>query len=124
MSRLANGRAGSGDGSGLSAGRLAVVGITLDDGTAVANHRALEATIPIFNIPGIAEATYISIFSGVVGAESADAVAAAVFVFRILTWLAPIPFGRIAFTRWRDQVGKRGDVDLLDAFDKPGEEPA
>lgn len=85
---------------------------------------AAVTTIPIFNAPGIAEATFISIFNSVVGAGSADAVAAAVFVFRILTWVAPIPFGSLAFTRWRDEARDRGATDLLDAFDEPSETPA
>lgn len=84
---------------------------------------AIATTIPIFNAPGIAEAIYITIFNSVAGEGSADAIAAAVFVYRVLTWLAPIPFGGIAFTRWRDQVRKSGDVDLLDAFDNPEEAP-
>ena len=33
-----------------------------------------------------------------------DQVAAAVFVYRILIWLLPIPFGGVAFTRWREEV--------------------
>jgi hypothetical protein len=85
---------------------------------------AAVTTIPIFNAPGIAEATYISIFNSAVGTGATDAVAAAVFVFRILTWVAPIPLGGFAFTRWRDEVRQRGDVDLLDAFDKSDETPA
>ncbi len=84
---------------------------------------AIAGTIPIFNVPGISEAIYIGIFNSVVGDGSTDLVAAAVFVFRILTWVAPIPLGGIAFTRWRDQVRRQGDVDLLDAFDQPGEAP-
>ena len=42
------------------------------------------------------------------------------FVFRILTWLLPIPFGGFAFTRWRDKVRASGKVEILDAFDDPG----
>lgn len=85
---------------------------------------AIATTIPIFNLPGVAEAIYIATFNAVVGQESTDLVAAAVFVFRIMTWIAPIPLGGIAFTRWRDEVRKSGDQDLLDAFDKPGEAPS
>jgi hypothetical protein len=40
-----------------------------------------------------------------------------VFVYRILTWLTPIPFGGLAFTRWRDEVRATGKTELLDAFD-------
>lgn len=82
---------------------------------------AIITTIPIFNAPGIAEATYISIFNSVVSGDSVDAVAAAVFVFRILTWVGPIPLGGIAFTRWRDRVREQGDTDLLEAFDEAAE---
>ena len=73
--------------------------------------------IPIFNMPGIAEAILIATFNSVAGGDAADQVAAAVFVYRILTWLTPIPFGGLAFTRWRDQVRATGKTDLLDAFD-------
>lgn len=82
---------------------------------------AVVTTIPIFSVPGISEAIYISTFNEVVGAELVNAVAGAVFVFRILTWVVPIAFGGFAFSRWRDEVRKKGDVDLLDAFDDPGE---
>ncbi|MGI9666665.1 MAG: lysylphosphatidylglycerol synthase domain-containing protein [Acidimicrobiia bacterium] len=74
--------------------------------------------IPIFNMPGITEVILISTFVALAGKEFNDEIAAAVFVYRVLTWLAPIPFGGIAFNRWRDQVRESGDTDLLDAFDK------
>lgn len=73
--------------------------------------------IPIFNMPGIAEAILIATFNAAAGGDAADQVAAAVFVYRILTWLTPIPFGGIAFTRWRDQIRLTGKTELLDAFD-------
>lgn len=73
--------------------------------------------IPIFNMPGIAEAILIATFNAAAGGGAADQVAAAVFVYRILTWLTPIPFGGIAFTRWRDQIRATGKTELLDAFD-------
>jgi uncharacterized membrane protein YbhN (UPF0104 family) len=73
--------------------------------------------IPIFNMPGIAEAILIATFNSAVGGGAADQVAAAVFVYRILTWLTPIPFGGLAFTRWRDEVRATGKTELLDAFD-------
>lgn len=73
--------------------------------------------IPIFNMPGITEVILISTFVALAGKEFSDEIAAAVFVYRILTWLAPIPFGGFAFNRWRDTVRARGDTDLLDAFD-------
>ena len=75
--------------------------------------------IPIFNMPGIAEAILIGTFNAVTGGGFTDQIAAAVFVYRILTWLAPIPFGGLAFTRWRDQMRAAGKTELLDAFDDP-----
>ena len=75
--------------------------------------------IPIFNAPGISEAIFISAFNEAAGGGNADEVAAAVFVFRILTWLLPIPFGGFVFTRWRDAVRAAGKTELLDAFDDP-----
>ena len=62
---------------------------------------AIVGAIPIFNIPGIAEAVLIGILGAAVGGGATDEVAAAVFVFRILTWLLPIPLGGIAYSRWR-----------------------
>lgn len=62
---------------------------------------AIVGAIPIFNIPGVAEAVLISILGVAVGGGANDQVAAAVFVFRILTWLLPIPLGGIAYSRWR-----------------------
>ena len=74
------------------------------------------SVIPIFNLPGITEVILISTLSQYAGTEFSDEIAAAVFVYRILTWLLPIPFGGIAFTRWRDEVRESGSEDLLDAF--------
>ena len=65
---------------------------------------AIVQAIPIFNIPGIAEAVLITALSAALGGEGNDQIAAAVFVFRILTWLLPIPLGGIAFSRWRSWV--------------------
>ena len=79
--------------------------------------------IPIFNMPGITEFILIASLTAFAGREFSDEIAAAVFVYRILTWLAPIPFGGFAFNRWRDDIRKSGDTDLLDAFES-GEEPA
>lgn len=62
------------------------------------------SVIPIFNLPGITEVILISTLSQYAGSEFSDEIAAAVFVYRILTWLLPIPFGGIAFTRWRASV--------------------
>ena len=76
--------------------------------------------IPIFNAPGISEAILIATFNTAAGGGATDEVAAAVFVFRILTWLLPIPFGGFAFTRWRDKVRASGKNEILDAFDDPG----
>ena len=77
---------------------------------------AALTVIPIFNGPGLAEATYIAILGNAVGSASADAVAAAVFVFRILTWLLPIPLGGIAFVRWRSWVHAQGRDEVLAEF--------
>jgi uncharacterized membrane protein YbhN (UPF0104 family) len=76
--------------------------------------------IPIFNLPGITEIILIGALNAV-AQDSTDQVAAAVFVYRILTWLAPIPFGGLAFNSWRRQVQSSGEQDLLDAFDSPGQ---
>ena len=76
--------------------------------------------IPIFNLPGITEIILIGVLNVAVPGAT-DQVAAAVFVYRILTWLAPIPFGGLAFNAWRRQVRESGDRDLLDAFDSPVE---
>jgi uncharacterized membrane protein YbhN (UPF0104 family) len=75
--------------------------------------------IPIFNLPGITEVVLISTLSRYAGEGFSDEIAAAVFTYRILTWLLPIPFGGFAFNRWRDTVRKSGNEDLLDAFDDP-----
>lgn len=68
---------------------------------------AIVGAIPIFNIPGIAEAVLIGILGYAVGGGSGDEVAAAVFVFRILTWLLPIPLGGMAYSRWRTWANTR-----------------
>ena len=78
------------------------------------------SVIPIFNLPGITEIALIGILN-LAAPDATDQVAAAVFVYRILTWLAPIPFGGLAFNAWRQQVRETGDRDLLDAFDSSGE---
>jgi uncharacterized membrane protein YbhN (UPF0104 family) len=86
--------------------------------------------IPIFNLPGITEVILIGTLTRYAGTEFSDQIAAAVFVYRILTWLLPIPFGGFAFNRWRDSIAESGDTDLLDAFDAddtgspPAAEPA
>lgn len=74
--------------------------------------------IPIFNLPGITEVILISTLSRYAGDGFSDEIAAAVFVYRILTWLLPIPFGGFAFNRWRDSVRASGDTDILDAFNE------
>lgn len=73
--------------------------------------------IPIFNLPGITELILISTLTRYAGEGFSDEIAAAVFVYRILTWLLPIPFGGFAFNRWRDSVRESGETDILDAFD-------
>ena len=77
--------------------------------------------IPIFNMPGLTEVVLISVLTAAVGQEFSDEIAASVFVYRILTWLLPIPFGGFAFNKWRDTVRKAGHEDLLEAFE---DEPA
>lgn len=80
--------------------------------------------IPIFNLPGITEVVLISTLSRYAGEGFSDEIAAAVFAYRLLTWLLPIPFGGFAFNRWRDSVRKAGNEDLLDAFDDSATEAA
>ncbi len=65
---------------------------------------AAITTIPIFNAPGLNEALYISILSLATGQGSADQIAAAVFVFRLITWLLPIPVGGVSYTRWKERT--------------------
>ena len=65
---------------------------------------AAITTIPIFNAPGLNEALYMSILAFAAGQGSADQVAAAVFVFRLITWLLPIPVGGVSYTRWKDRT--------------------
>lgn len=62
---------------------------------------AAVTTIPIFNAPGLNEAVYIAILGFASGGGQADEVAAAVFVFRLITWLVPIPIGGLSYSRWR-----------------------
>lgn len=71
---------------------------------------AIIQAVPIFNIPGIAEFVLITTIAASVGNEFSDEIAAAVFIFRILTWLLPIPLGGIAFSRWRTSVKTQGGV--------------
>lgn len=73
--------------------------------------------IPIFSMPGLTEVVLITVLSAAAGPEARDQVAASVFVYRVLTWLTPIPFGGLAFSAWRKQVVAAGEMDLLDAFD-------
>lgn len=73
---------------------------------------AIVGTVPILNAPGISEAIYIAILSFAVGGGQSDEVAAAVFVFRILTWILPIPLGGVAYSRWRSKV-KAGNGAVL-----------
>jgi len=62
---------------------------------------AAITTIPIFNAPGLNEALYMAILGFAAGQGSADEVAAAVFIFRLITWLLPIPVGGVSYTRWK-----------------------
>ena len=80
---------------------------------------AILGAIPIFNIPGIAEAVYITILGLAVGGQNPDEVAAAVFVFRILTWLLPIPVGGLVFSRWRTWVKQEFGGDVFSSFGTP-----
>ena len=66
---------------------------------------AAVTTIPIFSAPGINEALYISVLSFAAGPGFSDEIAAAVFVFRLVTWLLPIPIGGISYTRWKERSG-------------------
>ncbi len=81
---------------------------------------AMLNAIPIFGVPGIAEALYIGAFTAVAGRESADLIAAAVFVFRVLTWLAPIAGGGFAYNRWRATLRKQGGAPLAPAEEAGG----
>ena len=78
---------------------------------------AVLTAIPIFKLPGIAEAIYIVVLNAMSGGGIADQLTAAVFVFRVLTWLAPIPLGGIAFRRWRKESEDLEDVDILANFE-------
>jgi uncharacterized membrane protein YbhN (UPF0104 family) len=80
--------------------------------------------IPIFNLPGITELILISTLSRYAGDGFADQIAAAVFVYRLLTWLLPIPFGGIAYTRWRDGVRTSENQEPLDALSQPEDDQA
>ena len=71
---------------------------------------AVVTTIPIFNAPGLNEALYISILSWAAGSGVSDEIAAAVFVFRLVTWLVPIPIGGISYTRWKERSGVELDL--------------
>jgi uncharacterized membrane protein YbhN (UPF0104 family) len=46
----------------------------------------------------------MSILAFAAGQGSADQIAAAVFVFRLITWLLPIPVGGVSYTRWKDRT--------------------
>jgi site-specific recombinase len=72
--------------------------------------------IPLFNMPGVTEIVLIGVLNAA-APEATEQVAATVFVYRILTWLAPIPFGGVAFNRWRRQVRESDNRDLLDSFE-------
>jgi uncharacterized membrane protein YbhN (UPF0104 family) len=80
--------------------------------------------IPIFNLPGITEVVLISTLTRYAGEGFSDEIAAAVFVYRILTWLIPIPFGGFAFNRWQDSVRASGNEELLDGFAEGGPDSA
>lgn len=121
-----------GAGAGLAAriaaflvliGAVRAVGIGADDVSWTVIFAAFSVVmaitvIPIFNLPGITELILISTLSRYAGQGFSDEIAAAVFVYRILTRLLPIPFGGFAFNRWRDVVRESGDADILDAFNE------
>lgn len=69
---------------------------------------AVVTTIPIFNAPGLNEALYISILSFAAGGGHADEITAAVFVFRLITWLVPIPIGGVSYMRWKERMAQAG----------------
>lgn len=79
---------------------------------------AAVTTIPIFNAPGLNEIVYISILTAVAGTGVNDEIAAAVFVFRLVTWLVPIPVGGISYTRWKART-----ADLSPPTSEAEEEP-
>ena len=77
---------------------------------------AALTAIPFLNIPGIAEAIYIGALNAASSGDIADELAAAVFIFRILTWLAPVPVGALAYSRWKKQSGSAlTESDLLES---------
>ena len=85
------------------------VGLSADDVSAPMVFAAVAAvaaitTIPIFNAPGLNETLYISILGAVSGGGFSDEIAAAVFVFRLITWIVPIPIGAVSYSRWQRET--------------------
>lgn len=65
---------------------------------------AIVSVIPLVNVPGVSEAIYIAVLTRAAGQGNVDEVSAAVFIFRALTWLMPLPLGGMAFNKWRSGV--------------------
>ena len=56
---------------------------------------------------GIAELLYIALFVNIAGEEFAEQITAAVFIFRIATWLLIVPLGGLTYLWWRWDVRRR-----------------
>lgn len=59
---------------------------------------------------GVAEFFYIALFTQIAGDQYTDQITAAVFVFRIVTWLLVVPVGGLSYLWWRWDVRRRGRV--------------
>jgi uncharacterized membrane protein YbhN (UPF0104 family) len=68
----------------------------------------LITTIPITpGGVGVAEFFYIALFTQIAGDEFTDQITAAVFIFRIVTWLLVVPVGGLTYLWWRRDVRRR-----------------
>lgn len=70
---------------------------------------------------GIAALAYVWLFSGIIGEEWSDAIAAAVVLYRLAQWALPIAIGWPLIWYWRRQID-RGD--LMDPFATAGTDAA
>lgn len=59
---------------------------------------------------GVAEFFYIALFTQIAGDQYTDQITAAVFIFRIVTWLFVVPVGGLTYLWWRWDVRRRGRV--------------
>ncbi len=86
---------------GVGADTLAWYDVLLGEGVVI-----ILTTIPITpgNV-GIAEATYMLVFTPIAGRDAADVVAAGVVLARLILWLIPIPIGWIITLRWQTVTG-------------------